>query len=479
MGGAELDEADVVARSRIGKVLRGKLRLDRLLGVGGTASVYAATHRTGKRYAVKVMHPQLMLNVSIRERFFREGYVVNRIEHPGVVAILDDDVDEDGVMFLVMELLEGEDIASLAARVGGRLAPGDVLFIAERALDVLAAAHALNVIHRDFKPENVFCTTGGGVKVLDFGIARLRELGRTSLTQPGSLMGTPAFMPPEQARGRVAEVDARSDIWAVGATMFTLLSGRHVFEGRTASELLLAAMCETAPPVRQILSSIPSDVAEIVDRALLPERDARWPDARTMQAAIRDALLDHPPEALASDFDPDRTENDSGWASVKVDPHVNPLGTTKSPSSRPPSRPRTLVDATFRHTIHLDESGVGAFLRRGVSRQASGDIEGAIDDYSRALELDRGCVVAYQNRGALRHALGDHANALTDYRTALQILPEDADLLFNTALTLQSLGDLGGARHAAEAAARIYGRSRERDDESRQAQALVTMLSAR
>jgi serine/threonine-protein kinase len=190
-----------------------------------------------------------------------------------------------------MELLEGEDIASLAARVGGRLAPGDVLFIAERALDVLAAAHALNVIHRDFKPENVFCTTGGGVKVLDFGIARLRELGRTSLTQPGSLMGTPAFMPPEQARGRVAEVDAR------------LLSGRHVFEGRTASELLLAAMCETAPPVRQILPSIPSDVAEIVDRALLPERDARWPDARTMQAAVRDALLDHPPEALASDFD--------------------------------------------------------------------------------------------------------------------------------------------------------------------------------
>lgn len=87
--------------------------------------------------------------------------------------------------------------------------------------------------------------------------------------------------------------------------------------------------------------------------------------------------------------------------------------------------------------------------------------------------------MAYQNRGALRHALGDHANALTDYRTALQILPEDADLLFNTALTLQSLGDLGGARHAAEAAARIYGRSRERDDESRQAQALVTMLSAR
>jgi serine/threonine-protein kinase len=280
------------AAARVGRTLRGKFRLDRLLGVGGTAAVYEATHREGQRYAIKVLHPQLMIDASIRQRFFREGYVVNRIDHSGVVKIIDDDIDDDGALFLVMDLLEGESIESRAQRSGGRLPPGEVLYIAHRALDVLHAAHAAGVVHRDLKPDNLFLARPGEIKVLDFGIARLFELGARSMTRTGVVMGTPAFMPPEQARGRWAEVDARSDVWALGATMFALLTGRLVHEARTINELLLAAMTAAAAPVRALAPEVGVALAGVVDRALARDKASRFPHARAMQEAARHAMIE-------------------------------------------------------------------------------------------------------------------------------------------------------------------------------------------
>jgi serine/threonine-protein kinase len=197
-----------------------------------------------------------------------------------VVKIIDDDVDDDGALFLVMELLEGETIESRARRYGGRLPPGEVLYIAQRALDVLHAAHAAAVVHRDLKPDNLFLTRSGEIKVLDFGIARLFELGARSMTRTGIVMGTPAFMPPEQARGRWAEVDARSDVWSLGATMFTLLTGRLVHEARTLNEVLLAAMTAAAAPIRTVAPEIGIALAAVVDRALARDKASRLPARR-------------------------------------------------------------------------------------------------------------------------------------------------------------------------------------------------------
>ncbi|MEQ9321009.1 MAG: serine/threonine-protein kinase, partial [Polyangiaceae bacterium] len=286
MDEAPADVVESVARERVGSTLRGKWRLDALIGVGGMAAVYAATHRHGLRGAVKVLHPQLAAHRATRQRFLREGYVANSIEHRGVVRVLDDDVD-DVTVFLVMDLLEGEDLESIRlAQPRGRLATGATIAMASQLLDVLSAAHEVGVVHRDLKPDNVFLSTTGVVKVLDFGIARARFAADGQLTESGLTMGTPAYMPPEQAAGERDLIDARTDLWAVGATMFTLLTGEIVHDEPTVQRILAAAMSRPAPPLRLRDPSVPEGLAEVVDRALSFDPDQRYPSA----AAMRDAL---------------------------------------------------------------------------------------------------------------------------------------------------------------------------------------------
>src|ERR1019366_956817 len=218
---------EIRAHLRVGSTLRDKWRLDVLIGVGGMASVYAATHRNGSRAAVKLLHPELMLHSEVRARFLREGYAANAVGHDGCVKVIDDDTAEDGALYLVTELLDGETLEDRRVRAGGKLSEDEVLSIADQLLDVLAAAHEKGGVHRDIKPENIFVTRAGQVKVLDFGIARLRELStKSTATKTGTTMGTPVYMPPEQALGQWDHVDGRSDLWAVGATMFHLLTGR-------------------------------------------------------------------------------------------------------------------------------------------------------------------------------------------------------------------------------------------------------------
>jgi eukaryotic-like serine/threonine-protein kinase len=285
------DETDDIvgrARQQIGRLLQKKYRLDSLLGVGGMASVFAATHRNGNRVAVKLLHPELTLNKEALSRFLREGYAANKVEHRGTVRVLDDD-HEGSEAFLVMELLDGETVEALAERSSGVLNPSRVLILAYQVLDVLAAAHDKGIVHRDIKPENLFLTKGGVLKVLDFGIARVREstTGMT-VTKTGNTFGSPAFMAPEQALGRSREIDARTDIYAVGALMFNLLSGEFVHVAESAHEMVIVAATKPPRSVGAVMPETPQPVVELVDRALAFESRARWPDARSMQKAVRE-----------------------------------------------------------------------------------------------------------------------------------------------------------------------------------------------
>jgi serine/threonine protein kinase len=296
-GAGDDSEADREAHARVGETLNGKWKLERLLGVGGMGAVYSGLHRNGARAAVKVLHAKLAKHEGVRARFLREGYAANRVEHPSIIKVLDDDVvvggQSDGTAYLVMELLLGESLES-RSRAGLPFSERDFLVIAEVVLEALEVAHAAGVVHRDIKPDNLFITRSGilreRVKVLDFGLARLLETGST--TSHGLALGSPPFMSPEQAAGRNDEVDGRTDLFALAASGFRLLTGRRIHEGTSQIEVLQKMGKLRAPPVRRVAPELSLAVSRILDRALEFEREARYETAGAMRADVLRALAD-------------------------------------------------------------------------------------------------------------------------------------------------------------------------------------------
>jgi eukaryotic-like serine/threonine-protein kinase len=293
---AEGEEPDALTRAaklRLGMVLGDRWRLDTLLGVGGMAAVYAATHRNGHQVAIKLLHSHFLRHDWVRAGLVREGYVANMIGHSGAVPVMDDGVADDGSPFLVMQLLRGETLRARVARSGGRLPEREALHTAFILLDVLVTAHAAGVVHRDVKPENVFITREGELKVLDFGIARLTHAGEeTARFRTGAPTGTPGFMSPEQALARSEEIDAQTDIWSVGATLFVMLTGRAVHaHASSPNEHIIYAATTPAPALSSVYPGVDPRVAEVVDRALSFEKSERWQSAKAMQDAIEAILM--------------------------------------------------------------------------------------------------------------------------------------------------------------------------------------------
>jgi serine/threonine protein kinase len=281
------DQLAVSVRARVGMtVCGGKYTIDRVLGIGGMAAVYAGTHRNGRPVAIKLLHPEFSRHADIRKRFLREGQAANAVQHRGVVAVIDDDVGEDGAAFLVMERLEGKTLEQLWEELDRRLPTRAVLAIARELCEILAVAHRSGIIHRDLKPENLFLTNDGELKVLDFGLAQLRVAARPTDTQAGMVIGSPAFMPWEQASGQTSKIDARTDLWTVGATMFTLLSGELVHNGESAQHFVMLAATEPARSLGEVMPRAHPALVALVDRALARERARRWQSAESMRDAI-------------------------------------------------------------------------------------------------------------------------------------------------------------------------------------------------
>ena len=275
-----------------GRTLRETYTLGRLLGIGGMGEVYFGTHlRTRRKVAVKMLHPHLVDDSIVLGRFRREAEVTGRLGSEHIVHILDVDEDE-GHPFLVLELLEGE---SLARRIKhGALAMDEIAKIVDQIANALEVAHRANVIHRDLKPENIYlCPREGGgtiVKLLDFGVSKIRDAAATALTQDSAILGTPDFMSPEQATGRTDEIDACSDIFSLGAVIYTMLTTKHPFAAESVPALM-HQICENEPvPIAEFNPNVPPGVANVVAIAMAKQREQRYASAAVLARDLRTAL---------------------------------------------------------------------------------------------------------------------------------------------------------------------------------------------
>ena len=286
-GAPHRDDPFRAAEARIGTTLNAKWSLEHLLGVGGMGAVFAAKHRNGTRAAVKILHTEFARDKEIRERFLREGKIANTVDHPARVPVTDDDLSDEGEPFLVMDLLEGGTLNELRHRTGGKVPLEETLRIFEVVLDLLARCHEVGIVHRDIKPGNIFITDAGEVKVLDFGVARMREPGSSvEATRMGTAIGTPSYIAPEQALGLTTQVDGRSDIFSVGACMHVALTGKRLNHARTEAESFVMAATQAAPSIANLEPDLPAPVVACIDRALAFEREKRFQDAASMRSEV-------------------------------------------------------------------------------------------------------------------------------------------------------------------------------------------------
>jgi serine/threonine protein kinase len=274
----------------IGSVVNGKYRLTRLLGDGGMGSVFEAQHTVlGTRVAIKVLHPELARRTGLVERFLQEARVAAQIRSPHVVHVTDVDRTPDGHAYIVMDLLEGEALASVLDRQR-KLAVTTACEYTLQILAALEAAHALGVIHRDLKPENVFVTFAGGrpvLKLIDFGIAKARRTDpqQKSLTVAGIVMGTAEYMAPEQARS-ADKVDARSDLYAAGVMLYEMIAGCRPVAGDDARVIALKVERGDIVPLVQVAPEVPREIAGLVHRAMAARPELRFATATEMRLAI-------------------------------------------------------------------------------------------------------------------------------------------------------------------------------------------------
>jgi serine/threonine-protein kinase len=283
----------------IGRVLANVYRVEVKIGEGGMGSVYAARHvHLNKQYAVKVLGKQIAESKTAVERLKQEAIAASSIDHDNIVDVTNFDTADDGSVFIVMELLRGE---SLASRLGrGAMKAHEVVGIAQQICGALGAAHQRGIVHRDLKPENVFLTKKGSVervKVLDFGISKVKsaEAEGVRMTRTGQLVGTPLYMSPEQARGET-EIDRRVDIYALGVMLYEMLTGVPPFDGRNYFELLWKHGNEAPEPLEKRNPNVflPEGLGAVVLRTLAKDREERFQTMEELAEALHTVMPDVP-----------------------------------------------------------------------------------------------------------------------------------------------------------------------------------------
>ncbi|HEY0708970.1 MAG TPA: serine/threonine-protein kinase [Polyangia bacterium] len=281
------------AAALVDTVLDGAYRLTRLIAEGGMGTVYEAVHlRLRKRVAVKVMVPELATDPEALARFRREVEVTSQLAHPHVIALLDFGVAPSGAPYLVMEYLDGEDLDQRLRRVQ-RLPLPAVSSIVSQTASALSTIHRQGIVHRDLKPANIFLLSLEGgedfVKVVDFGISKVKT-ATTRLTRAFTMVGTPESMSPEQATGRVDEVDHRCDQWALACAAWRMTTGTRPFAGSTLTEFLQQVVSADPPTMDSLIPDAAPEVEFVLRRALAKRQDDRYPTIAAFARAFETAV---------------------------------------------------------------------------------------------------------------------------------------------------------------------------------------------
>lgn len=394
-----------------GTLVDGKYRVVRLLGEGGMGAVYEGENiRIRRRVALKVLHATLASHETAARRFEQEAKAAGMIGSEHIVEVLDFGSLPSGELYLVMEFLEGEDLATRIKR-HKRLMPHEAAPIVYQILEGLSAAHKIGIIHRDLKPENVFLVrqrTGQRdfVKVLDFGVSKFSTLSgdAMSMTRTGAVVGTPYYLSPEQARG-LRNIDARSDLYSVGVVMYQAITGRLPFSAETFNELVFKIALEAPPPAETVVPDLDPTFAAIIRTAMEREPDARFASAKDFQAAISrwialnpapDSIRPASPETSGFLPSPARTAPRSGTLAMEAmgsapSPWPSAPGTALPPPAQgvtargeslpPPPRRAAPVPSSSRNqqlgllaiglgTVVLAGLGLGAFFLFGSDSPA-------------------------------------------------------------------------------------------------------------
>ncbi len=276
----------------IGQVLSGSYQVQKLIGEGGMGAVYEATHvRLPRRLAVKVLDLGQDPNPETMERFKQEAWITNDLKHPHIVNVCDFNKTPDGTPYFVMELLDGEDLESRLKRIG-RFALDKVASILTQTASALEAAHNRGVVHRDLKPQNLYLVQHGDesdhVKILDFGISKVKS-GNT-MTQQRTVIGTPYYMSPEQARGLSSMVDRRTDVFAMGVLLYEMIAGVQPFVGNSAEAILYQVVHEDPTPLSELRAEVNRELEAVVSRAMAKSPEDRFPGMKALALAFVKAL---------------------------------------------------------------------------------------------------------------------------------------------------------------------------------------------
>ena len=462
-----------------GTVVRGRYRILSKIGEGGMGAVYKAKH-TGfdELRAIKVLNPELTGDEKFHERFKREAFITRKLHHPNAVLVEDIDEAEDGCPFIVMEFIEGKSLKQVMQEEGPLPAPR-VCAIAKQVAAALDAAHRLDMVHRDIKPENIVLVQtaeGETAKVLDFGIARVKEAGRggeakpMDLTGGGFVVGTPLYVSPEQAAGkRGDDLDGRSDLYSLGIVMYQMLTGDVPFKSDTTMELLMAHIQKPPTPIRLVRPDVqmPDALAGLVMRMLQKKRDLRPPSAAALIEDLTRIEMGMP--LLVPRVTPPSAQAIPPAPRGPVPASAPPARVAPRPpyveEPAPPSSPELDTNPSFfrRHVAAIMILGliIGGGIWYHAMHRPSEEIarhQAAAADFERKQlypqeeEEYRAAVQLDPDNAALQSALGHVLlqerkwdEAISALRGATALQPDDAVAHNNLGVALQTVGNVADA----------------------------------